>query len=184
MLRFFFLSITVTSFFFLLLPLLLSSLCLPPHLFSQQPIFPVNSESDYVILLLNTPLLPVSFRVKAKVFTVAHYGLVSCHFSDFLSGHYSSHSFCFSMWAALQFLQHTKHISEPSHGGFFYQDALSLDVPVTSSSLYAHDPLRWGLSPSQPTPFLPPPKRLYSLLLLTFLNVTYNHVTDYLFYIC
>lgn len=75
--------------------------------------------------------------------------------------------------------QHAEQTLELSHWCFFAQDELYLDTPVTSSRLYAHVPLQGGLSL---LPTNPPPEKRYSPLLLTFLNITYSHMTEYVFY--
>lgn len=77
------------------------------HINTLQPGFPVNCESAHVIPLLKTLLLLVSFRVKAKVFTVAYRtlsDLVSCHFPDSSPSSLSLivHTSCFAVSPTFQ----------------------------------------------------------------------------------
>ena len=106
--------------------------------------------SQLISLLCSDPAAPSLIQSKASM----HSGLqdsswlVSC-LSDFLSRHSLSRLLYFSTLAALLFLQHNEHASEPSHWLLLQPGCSSFREPETASSLYSRVPLQWG--PSSPT---------------------------------
>lgn len=89
-----------------------------------------------------TQLLPVSFRIKASMHSgLQDSGWLVSGLFDFFASH-SLYLLYFSTLAALLFLQHSEHTSEPSHWLLLQPGCSSLRWPNTTSSLYSWVPVQ------------------------------------------